>query len=199
MKSIKRREYIGFVRIYSSPPRSLLEKWRGQWGVQQTTAKLANLSLMFAALSCAEFQGNGFSAVEHKRVSVEKTFHFWTKLFELFYDNGKASCAHDNRALVLLATWRRIRRCYDLDMHRSFCLFSTWQERICPTHCQEKCSSMESGEEWAWPVKRLWNCKLEQKRCPYQLQVLLSLWFLASVFMSLFVAQNVPAVELTSN
>lgn len=43
--------------------------------------KLANLSLMFAALSSAEFQGNGFSAAEHRRVSVEKTFHFGTKLF----------------------------------------------------------------------------------------------------------------------
>lgn len=50
---------------------------------------------MFAALSSAEFQGNGFSAAEHKRVSPEKTFHFGTKLFEVFCDKGKALGTHD--------------------------------------------------------------------------------------------------------
>jgi len=59
---------------------------------------------MFAALSSAEFQGNGFSAAEHKTVTVEKTFHFGTKLFEVFCDNSKTSCTHENRAPVLPAT-----------------------------------------------------------------------------------------------
>lgn len=146
MKSIKRREYIGFPRILSSSPRCFLEKWRGQWGVQQTTAKLANLPFMFAALSSAEFQGNGFSVAEHKRVSAEKKLllcnnTFWDFLWQQQIFMGPwqlGSCAASN--------FEGIWRCCDLDMHGSFCLLSIWQVRICPTRCQEKCSTSNLGK-----------------------------------------------------
>lgn len=125
----KEKNILGFCA--SSPPRSLLEKWRGQWGVQQTTAKLANLSLMFAALSSAEFQGNGFSAAEHKRVSPEKTFHFGTKLFEVFCDNGKALGTHD-RGLPCCQKLKNSKMLWFGPAQKVFfVLFSTWQERIC--------------------------------------------------------------------
>lgn len=199
IKSIKRGEYISFPRIFSSPPRSLLEKWRGQRGVQQTTAKLANLSLMFVSLSSAEFQGNGFSAAEQKRVSIEKNLLLWNKTFWGFLWQWQGSTRPRQQGSCVVSNLRRTRRCYDLDTHKNFCLFSAWQERLCLTLGQEMCSSMEFEEEWTWSQKLLWNCKPDQNGCPYQLQVLLSLSFLTSVFMSLFIAQNVPAAESTSN